>query len=569
MAQTTRGSLTSKSASKPTSSVVSAAKPAAAKMSSLSVGAAEATDSSTSTDPSAPVQVASELTLLGSSRRESDSEAAGTTQAGVANSARSVASSAATASRLELSTVPVVIQSGQPVVLEPITAVPLIITAGDEAIAGRIVATGHHGLPLTYSVVSGPTDGSTLTLDDMTGAFQYTLAADATGSTVEFTALVSETTALVAALEKLPVVGSYVPQIVTTLQQMPVVKTLLAPLIGHAKQVPVNIDASLLGDTGTTTEFAPYVDMTLYPQFDFTDAVDTGGIDHFTLGFIVSDPSDAGTPSWGGYYSMDSDWATTAFSDIYGAGADAIISFGGSANEELALVISDETDLTEAYQGVLDYYNGATADSSVDYDIASIDFDIEGTALSDTTSIATRSDAIYDLQQANDGLAVSFTLPVAPSGLTSDGLTVISDAIDAGVDISAVNLMAFDYYDTEYSPYEMGTLAIDAAEAVKGQLATLYPDKTDAELYAMISLTPMIGFADDTAEIFTLDDAQTVVSFAEQYGLARLAMWSANRDSQCGSGTSQPSNTCSGVDQTTWEFSGIFEQVQSTDAELM
>ena len=464
-------------------------------------------------------------------------------------------------------------------VLDPITAVTLITDTSDEEITGRIYATGHSGSPLIFSVATPPADGS-VDINPTTGEFTFT-PTDSSGSTVDFTALLSERTRLVAALERIPVIGQYVPQLVTTLQQTPVVKTLLAPLIGHATTVSVDIDTGLLGDTGTTTVFAPYADTSLYPEFDFADAVTTGGVEHFTLAFIVSDPdtADAGTPMWGGYYSIDSEWAQTAFKGIYDNGADAIISFGGSANEELALVISDQTELTAAYQGILDYYNGESSPYSTsigtDYGVTSIDFDIEGTALSDSTSIDTRSAALYDLQQANPGLQISFTLPAMPYGLTSDGLAVVQAAVDAGVDISVVNMMVFDYYDTDYEVngvYDMGALAVDAAEALKVQLADLYSDagitKTDDELYAMIGLTPMIGISDDPDEIFSLDDASTVVSFADQYGLGRIAMWSANRDSQCATESSSTQDSCSGVDQSTWEFSETFEGVED-DAAVM
>ena len=128
--------------------------------------------------------------------------------------------------------------------------------------------------------------------------------------------------------------------------------------------------------------------------------------------------------------------------------------------------------------------------------------------------------------------------------------------------------MAMSYFDPTYSPYHMGDLAIEAAQSVYNQLAVLlYPKKSESELWAMI-LTPMIGYGDDTAEIFTLSDAADVVSFADHYGLGRLAMWSANRDAQCTNPRGQPQNTCSGVTQTTWEFSSVFEQVEATNPHL-
>jgi chitinase len=61
-------------------------------------------------------------------------------------------------------------------------------------------------------------------------------------------------------------------------------------------------------------------------------------------------------------------------------------------------------------------------------------------------------------------------------------------------------------------------------------------------------------------ETFSLSDASALVSFAHRVHLARVSMWSANRDSQCGvqSLDGQVSNTCSGISQKplafTWEL---------------
>ena len=46
--------------------------------------------------------------------------------------------------------------------------------------------------------------------------------------------------------------------------------------------------------------------------------------------------------------------------------------------------------------------------------------------------------------------------------------------------------------------------------------------------------TPMIGQNDVPGETFSLSDAHALVSFAHRMHLARVSMWSANRDTQCG-----------------------------------
>ena len=51
--------------------------------------------------------------------------------------------------------------------------------------------------------------------------------------------------------------------------------------------------------------FAPYVDTTLWPPFDFVELARDEGVKYVTLAFVVADPATS-EPSWGGYYSVDS-----------------------------------------------------------------------------------------------------------------------------------------------------------------------------------------------------------------------------------------------------------------------
>ncbi|KZS85727.1 putative bifunctional chitinase/lysozyme [Mycobacterium persicum] len=264
----------------------------------------------------------------------------------------------------------------------------------------------------------------------------------------------------------------------------------------------------------TPARFAPYVDMTLYPQFDYASATRTGGLRHVTLGFIVSGAPC--TASWGTYYGLKDQWVTSAIGALTAGGADAIVSFGGVANQELALTCTSVDALVAQYKSVIDAYG-----------IRDLDFDIEGAAQNDVASLTRRSQAIAKLQAdsraAGNPVRVSFTLPVLPTGLTADGLRVVQNAIANGADIGQVNVMAMDYYDPafDYSG-RMGDLAIQAAQRVHDQLAPLYPSKSDAQVWAMVGVTPMIGVNDDLREVFTVADADKLTAFARQRVLAGL-----------------------------------------------
>ncbi|HVW38794.1 MAG TPA: cellulose binding domain-containing protein [Pirellulales bacterium] len=306
--------------------------------------------------------------------------------------------------------------------------------------------------------------------------------------------------------------------------------------------------------------YAPYVDITLYPTYNLVSAAQTQGIKYFSLAFITADSHNQ--PAWGGYdaYEVNGGSFDMALrqqvAGVRAAGGDVMASFGGAANQELALVISDVTQLTAAYQKVVSAYN-----------LTHLDFDIEGAAVADRASIDRRSQALAALQQnaasAGRNLEIWFTLPVLPSGLTSDGIYLLQSALKYGVQIAGVNIMTMDYGDSAAPNPQghMGDYAIQAATSLFGQLKTLYgPMKTDAQLWQMVGLTPMIGLNDLTSEVFDQAAAEQITAFAQQKGISRISMWSLNRDTG-GAAKNYVDNTSSSVAQQAFEFSSIFEAI--------
>ncbi len=212
---------------------------------------------------------------------------------------------------------------------------------------------------------------------------------------------------------------------------------------GASAFATVNVTVSDVVSTNVDQMFAPYVDMTLWPTYDLVAAARDHNIQNFTLAFIVADSQNQ--PAWGGYteYALGSQFAQDLGTQIEGVralGGDVIVSFGGAANQELALVVTDTAALQADYQSVIDAYG-----------LTHIDFDIEGAAVADRASIDRRNDAIAGLQAAAAAagrtLDVSYTLPVLPTGLTADGLYVLQSAVARGVNIGVVNIMAMDYGD--------------------------------------------------------------------------------------------------------------------------
>jgi chitinase len=316
----------------------------------------------------------------------------------------------------------------------------------------------------------------------------------------------------------------------------------------------------------TKTWFAPYVDATLTPTVAFQDPA-TNPSRNAVLGFIVagSRPSTACTPTWGTYETLDGA-ATTMDLDrrvaqLRGQGGDAIISFGGQANTELAIACDRPAALQSAYRAVISRYDADT-----------IDFDVEGTAVDNTAANVRRAAAVKAIQtsiRADKGhLAVWLTLPVTPQGLNPDALSVVRTMLADKVDLAGVNVMAMDFGVASAAPNMLGAITSSMVASQK-QLAALYGSAgvrlDSAQVWHRLGITVMIGQNDVAGERLSPTAAKTVTDFAAAHGLGRVSMWSLNRDSQCGVtfaliGTH--SNLCSGVVQQPLQFSKTFVQLR-------
>ena len=293
--------------------------------------------------------------------------------------------------------------------------------------------------------------------------------------------------------------------------------------------------------SGGYGKFSPYADLSLYPLYDLSSSATTEGTKYFNLAFITTG-STACTPEWGGVTAITDSSISTDIADLRAAGGDVRVSFGGEAGTELAQSCTSASALAAAYQSVIKQYS-----------LTEIDFDVEGAAIADTTSINLRNQAIAILESEDSGLQVSYTLPVLPTGLTSEGVAVLSNAKADGASIAAVNVMAMDYGSS--FPGDMATLAEQAATATMQQVQSVWTSLTTAQAYAKIAVTPMIGVNDVNTETFTVADASALASWAKTNGLAWLAMWSATRDSECSGGAQTYADaTCSSVVQSAGAF---------------
>ena len=341
----------------------------------------------------------------------------------------------------------------------------------------------------------------------------------------------------------------------------------LAVTVG-AGYVAVDRTVDALGEDGPAaapqaqTWFAPYVDVTLVPGTPFEDPT-TAPVDDLVLSFVVAGVDDPCQPSWGGAYGLDE--AGTALeldrriARVRQRAGDVIVSFGGVANDELATACEDVDELTQAYGDVVDRY-----------DLPAIDLDIEGAALADADAATRRAEAIAAVQaereDAGHPLEVWLTLPVDPTGLPDDAVDVVDATLAGGVDLAGVNVMTMDYGESRPEDQTMLDASVAALDASHGQLAAAYDragfDLSDADVWARLGATPMLGQNDTPEDRFDLSDAQGLVAAAHDRGLGRLSIWSLNRDLPCGpNDTGMASALCSGTAEPAGAFTQAFAVV--------
>jgi chitinase len=226
------------------------------------------------------------------------------------------------------------------------------------------------------------------------------------------------------------------------------------------------------------------------------------------------------------------------------AGGHVKASFGGASGTYLEYNCGDAPSLAGAISAFVD-----------DTGITDLDFDIEqGTKSSNASLNALRATALKSVQDAKH-VRVAFTLPVNPDGLDNLGLAIVQSALDAGVAISFVNVMTMDYGDGT----DLGTTPISSVDATAKQLQGLVKGLALADAYRMVGATAMIGKNDDS-EIFSLDNAKTLIAYAKQKQLGLVSFWAIQRDEACRSSTVDL-NLCNGASPSTFAFSQIFAGV--------
>src|SRR3984885_6387015 len=194
--------------------------------------------------------------------------------------------------------------------------------------------------------------------------------------------------------------------------------------------------AAAAGSAFPAHHAAPYLQISTSDPGDMAADMAVSGDKYYTLAFLVS--QSGCTPDWeDGGYSLGT--FNSQISALQAAGGNVIISSGGAGATELAQTCTNVSQLTAAYQNIVNT-TGATR----------LDFDIEDSDLADTAATSLRDQALAALQAQDPAVQVDFTLGVNANGLpTGNGseYAVLQDAKSKGVKVSVVNIMTMDFYD--------------------------------------------------------------------------------------------------------------------------
>ena len=307
-----------------------------------------------------------------------------------------------------------------------------------------------------------------------------------------------------------------------------------------------------------THVYAPYYETYLAPNTaSISDTSQQSGAKYFTLAFLQSTGKNSCSLDWNGNSAQPLTYYASDIATLQAAGGNVIPSFGGYSADHGGTEIADSC--TNVASIAADYEQVITT-----LGVTRLDMDVESSSLNNTAGITRRNQAIALTEQwaATNGipLQIQYMIPVEQYGLDPNGEAVLQNAVANGAAVTSVNIMVFDYYIAKEGVVEMGTAAENAATNTHTQLQSIYPGMTSAQLWNMEGMTLLPGIDDlrKKTEVTYEPDATTMLSFAQANNMNFLSIWAIQRDNGGCPGTVD-SNTCSGITQSTWDFSHILE----------
>jgi hypothetical protein len=352
---------------------------------------------------------------------------------------------------------------------------------------------------------------------------------------------------------------------------VPGAATFVAGLFAVTAAVAVTLAGPLPSAAGSTGPAAPAavgIPARVYAPYFETWTAGTlpaiarkSGSRYFTLAFLQTPKRGSCTLTWNGEAAQTVRPGGRYVSQIrklHAAGGQVIISLGGESADEAGTEIADSchsvAKIAAAYEKVITTYG-----------VTRLDMDVEGKSLNNKAGLARRSQAIEQLQEwavrTGHVAQVDLTVGVVQSGLPRSSRNVIASAVAHHADITVVNGMAFDYFDTN-SHVNMGAAAVRELTAMHRQLAAFFPGASAQRRWRMEGITLMPGVDDNPKknEITSLANALRVRAFTRAHAIPLLSIWAVQRDNgRCpGHGGA---NGCSGIKQAAWAFSHALERL--------
>jgi chitinase len=336
----------------------------------------------------------------------------------------------------------------------------------------------------------------------------------------------------------------------------------LAAAVAVAAGVGGFLTLSPNAQAATTSRIPPHVFAPYFEAYN-GDSMDSlsaqSGNKFLTMAFVQTPSAGSCTVYWNGDTGLPLGSAFAAdIASIRARGGDVIPSFGGYAADNAGTEIADSCTSVDSIAAQFEKI-------ITTYDVTRIDLDIEDNSLTRTDGIDRRNKAIKKVEDwaAANGRLVQFTytLPTTTHGLESTGLAVLQNAKTNNARIDVVNIMTFDYYDN--AGHNMATDTQTAATGLFDQIKSLWPGKTDAQYWGTVGVIEMVGVDDfGPAETFTIANATAATNWVKAQGIGSYSFWALQRDNGgCPGGAA--ADNCSGVSQSTWQFSHIMQSFTS------
>lgn len=287
--------------------------------------------------------------------------------------------------------------------------------------------------------------------------------------------------------------------------------------------------------TTGAARISPYIDITMSTP-SLVSVANATGVKNFNLAFVLANSTGC-TPSWGGTIALNDSRIINDVNALRGMGGGVTVASGGAMGPYLENTCGSVDALYNAYVQALN----AVGSNSLDVDVEA------------SIPVATVNQALLRLQQ-NKGTHISYTMRIQAQdyGMDPFSVQILQDAASRGLNV-VVNPMLMDFGYTG----NWGDAIISAANATVGQMKQIWPSKSDAQIKALLGLTPMIG-RNDTGPITDQAVARQILAYAQQNHVSSIGFWSVGRDNgSCPGGGVSP--TCSSISQSLYEFTNIFK----------